>query len=428
MGPASYPRLPSGVQDHLPEASLRLRGVQEALRGEFWRWGYQPIITPLYEYLDVLERGLGEVRRQQIFKFVEPRTGEVVALRPDITPQVARLYATRYAGTEGAVRLSYEGRVVRFARESGTADAGPEAEGREAPHEVFQVGVELLGSGGPEADAEVIALLIEALGAAGLATFQIDLGHVGVTRGVLDAAGLPEEARRRVVRLVAKKDRSGLETLLGEWGAGPEVRRALVGLATLYGGEEVLAEAERVLVPAAHAALEELREVVRLLNENGHGARISVDLGELRDFGYHDGALFHAYVPGLGAPVAGGGRYDHLIERYGVRAEATGFAVDVEQLLAALDRERVEVPGGAPAAFIVGPRALAVEAARSLRGSGARAVCALRAEPPAAARRRGFDFVVQVSADGAEILRLADGGRARAALADLARVLWELAP
>src|SRR5438552_14523517 len=118
MALPNYPLLPSGVQDHLPEVSARLRAVQEAVGAELERSGYRAIITPLYEYLDVLQRGLGHGRRQQTFKFVEPRSGEVVALRPDITPQVARLYATRYAGVEGAVRLFYEGRVVRFAPES----------------------------------------------------------------------------------------------------------------------------------------------------------------------------------------------------------------------------------------------------------------------------------------------------------------------
>src|SRR5262245_10023783 len=110
---SSYPLLPAGVKDHLPEASSRLRAVQQNMRAEFAASGYRWIITPLYEYLAVLERGLGSERRQETFKFVEPRTGEVVALRPDITPQVARLYATRFADVPGPVRFCYEGRVVR---------------------------------------------------------------------------------------------------------------------------------------------------------------------------------------------------------------------------------------------------------------------------------------------------------------------------
>jgi ATP phosphoribosyltransferase regulatory subunit len=410
MDPCGYPLLPRGVRDHLPGASARLRAVQEALRGELGRWGYEPIITPLYEYLEVLERGLGAGLRQQTFKFVEPHSGEVVALRPDITPQVARLYATRYAGVQGAVRLCYEGRVVRFARDEEAATRESRTREVAGPREVFQVGVELLGCGGPEADAEVISLLAASLEAVGLSDFQIDIGQVEVTRGVLAETTLAPADRDRVVRCIARKDRSGLEALLGELRLDDRARRALVGLVSLYGGPDVLCEAARVIeAPAARAALEDLTEVVTLLAEDGYADRITVDLGELRDFDYHDGILFHAFVPGVGVPLAGGGRYDHLAERYGRKARATGFAVDVEQVVAVLDRNRVELPEGARGVLVHGPRPGAMAAARALRRAGLRASRALGEEDVASAARLGFAFVARVVGPKAELRRLSDG-------------------
>jgi ATP phosphoribosyltransferase regulatory subunit len=417
MQRSDYPLLPSGVKDHLPEAERRLRAVESALRAEFARCGYRAISTPMYEYLNVLERGLGRGLRQQTFKFVEPRSGEVVALRPDITPQVARIYATRYAEVQGPVRLCYEGAVVRF---------GGETESPE-PREVLQVGVELLGCGGPEADAEVIGVLARALEGTGLTSFQLDVGQVEITRAVLGESGLESKARDQAVALIAKKDRSGLERLFGEVTASEGTRRSLLALTSLYGNAEVLDEAERVLESAAaRAALADLREVVRLLTEDGYGDRITVDLGELRDFDYHDGTLFHAYVPGYGAPVAGGGRYDHLTERYGREAQATGFAVDVEELVAVLDRQGVSLGDVQPAVLIEGPRGAALELVRALQRAGCRASRALAPTDLESAGRLGLDFIVRVSGAEAEIRAVSGEGAWRTPVSEVPRVVQGL--
>jgi len=379
----------------LPEASARLQALRGSLRGEYARWGYQAIITPLYEYVEVLERGLGQGRRKETFKFVEPRTGDVVALRPDITPQVARLYATRYAESTGPARFCYDGRVVRS-----------------GPVEIFQSGVELLGCGGPEADAEVIALLASALRGAGLAELQIDVGQGEVARAVLEGLPLPSPLRAAAAALIAKKDLSSLRELCAEAGLEGAEAKTLVGLASWYGAPAVLDEARTTLLasaalapPALASALDalvELESVVKLLEEDGLGGRISVDLGELRDLDYHDGILFHAYVAGQGAALAGGGRYDHLCERYGKRARATGFAIDLERVLLALDRGPARVPRAAPRFLVAGERKTAGEIARALRGAGSVAVRAQHAADADAAAGADADARTTAGAGDAQ--------------------------
>lgn len=394
---SSFPLLPSGVRDHLPLASVRLRAVQAQVRETFVRWGYAGLITPLYEYLEVLERGLGHDRRRETFKFVEPRTGEIVALRPDITPQVARVFATRFAEQPGIVRLSYDGRVVRFAGQGegghASADEGPQptaqadmlggarrGRARTEPREVFQAGAELLGAAGAAADAEVIALLCAALDAAGVAHFQVDLGHGEIAWATLQEA-LPQPAAQRLAAAcLGRKDEASLRQLCDELSVPEPHRAALLGLCGWYGPLSVLDEAAAVLVaPAARAALVTLEDVATRLCDEGLGARLSLDLGELREQGYHDGVCFHAYAAPVPEAIASGGRYDHLTERFGRAAPATGFAIDLEALLLAQehgggaitqDAPRVLVQLDEPVARIVAEalRRVGVSAVRSLPG------------------------------------------------------------
>src|SRR5690242_1188495 len=178
--PATSLRLPAGMRDFAPEAAAARRRIAEALLRVFEQWGFARVITPAFEYEDVLALGLGGAGRAAAIRFVEPSSGQVVALRPDITPQIARLIATRFRDEPGPVRLSYEGTVVRLER------AG------KGQRELIQAGVELAGVGSPAGDVEVIALGVAALRAAGLPQPTIDLGHLGLAREVFAALQLPE--------------------------------------------------------------------------------------------------------------------------------------------------------------------------------------------------------------------------------------------
>jgi ATP phosphoribosyltransferase regulatory subunit len=311
-------RLPVGVRDFLPRAAARRRALAEAMLGEFEHWGYDRIITPAFEYADVLARGLGDDARAAAIRFVEPATGEVVALRPDITPQVARLAASRLVDVGGPIRLCYEGSVLRLQ---------PGARGQ---RELIQAGVELLDAPSPEGDAEVISLAASALNAAGIDDVVVDIGHVALAREALD--GVDDPAARAELRgYIAKKDEGAVADAAAALGLPSGKRKLLEALPSLWGDpEDTLARARALtLSAAAKAALFDLERALAIAAEGG-SERFTVDLGEVRGFEYYTGLRFSAYVPGAPEAVLKGGRYDDLVARYGRPARATGFAIDVE--------------------------------------------------------------------------------------------------
>lgn len=351
-------RLPHGVRDYLPEAAARRRGIAEAVLGECERWGYRRIVTPAFEYEAVLARGLGPGVQAQAVRFVEPGTGEVVVLRPDITPQVARLVATRLSDEPAPIRLAYEGAVIRLTHSG--------------QRELFQAGVELVGAPGPAGDVEVIALAAASLQAAGVREFTLDLGEASVVRvalGGLVAGGAA------LGTAIARKDREEVARLVAELELPTWRRQLIVELPALYGGPEVLDRAERLVEHAdpalrdeARAGLATLRTVVERLA--AWHLSLSIDLGEVRGFEYYTGVRFQGYAPGVGDALLSGGRYDRLIERYGRAAAAAGFAVDVERVDLALGDRAVgdavanRIPAEALAALTVGTSLDAAPAAR----------------------------------------------------------------
>src|SRR5262249_42571432 len=258
-------RLPTGMRDHAPEAASARRRIVDGLLATFERRGFARVITPAFEYEDVLALGLGDAARAATFRFVEPSTGQVVALRPDITPQIARLIATRYRDQPGPVRLCYEGTVVRLER------------GARGQRELIQAGIELGGVAGPAGDAEVIALAVAALGAAGLAPPTIDLGHLGLAREVVSALELPEPEREEARRRIAKRDRSGLEEVLRTARGSAAAKRFVALLPELSGPPSVLAAAARKAPTAGvRRALAGLRAIVDAVEARGVDARVHV--------------------------------------------------------------------------------------------------------------------------------------------------------
>ena len=185
--------LPQGVRDFPPERAEEIKKVEELLLEEFYRWGYRSVITPLFEFLETISAGLGDDLRDKVLKFVDPSTGDVVALRPDITPQVGRIVATQLRDYNEPLRLCYNGRVVRF-----------EEKGSGKEREVFQVGCELIGSSHPEADAEIIALSVKSLGKVGIKKTVLDIGHNGLLRTLLAKTG---NARKDIEEALKKKTR-----------------------------------------------------------------------------------------------------------------------------------------------------------------------------------------------------------------------------
>ena len=382
-------RLPAGVRDFLPRAAARRRSLATRVMEVFEAWGYARIITPMFECADVLERGLGHDARAAAIRFVEPGSGEVVALRPDITPQVARIVATRLADVEGPIRLCYEGAVTRLAGEMGQ-------------REILQAGIELVEAGEPAGDAEVLAVAAAALAAAQLPETRLDVGHVAPARFVLGAA--PDEAARdRIAAALARKDRAGLR--IAARALGPAIAPLAEALAQLWGpAEPTLAKALALPWPAdVTHALERLRAVLVAFAElaDRPAPAVTVDLGDLRGFDYYTGVRFAGYAAGAPDAVLRGGRYDELIARYGRAARATGFAIDLEALAQAQRANGLAPPVGIAGVAIHGAGAAAF--ARALRGHGIRAVTA--ASPPTPSWLRGAGFEAAVLLDSRELVR-----------------------
>jgi ATP phosphoribosyltransferase regulatory subunit len=329
--------IPKGVRVFTPAETAQRRTVEGKLLSVFQRWGFREIITPTFEYLEVFEPPTGSDADEQIFKFVDRQTGRMLALRVDITPQVARLVATTLRHAPFPLRLAYAATVFRYHE--------PRA-GRQ--REFRQIGVELIGLDRPEADAEMIAMAVEGCQALGLSAFQIDVGQVEVVRGLLNALQPPPPLRPGLISAIHRKDPLELELILKEIPADPGLRDAIFALPRLYGGREILDQAARLaLPPASRAALDNLAEVVTILENYGLAGHVILDLAEAHAFEYYTGVVFGAFARGLGYQMASGGRYDQLLGQFGYPCAATGFSFDLERVMSALEAAQAlpEVPG-----------------------------------------------------------------------------------
>ncbi|MBE0576633.1 MAG: ATP phosphoribosyltransferase regulatory subunit [Desulfuromonadales bacterium] len=321
-------RLPTGVKDFLPVKAAKLDYLQNTLRGIYKSWGFRPVVPAVLEDLAVLELGLGTDLRERTFRFDDRQTGRLVAFPPDITPQVARIAATRMREMPLPFRLCYNGRVLRHAEQRLGKD-----------RQIFQSGVELIGLSGPEADAEMIAMAVKCLQAVGATEFTIDIGQVEFLRGILDDLPLEPVQSRAVRTAIAAKDSSGLQQLLKKLPLTGQQRTELLALPRLYGGREILSQARQAVTnPASQRALDNLEKIIEVLAVYGVEEHITLDLGEIRGFDYHSGLIFQGFLSGFGRAVCSGGRYDGLTARYGYPAPATGFAFNLYNLLFALDR------------------------------------------------------------------------------------------
>jgi len=328
-------RLPTGVKDFLPVKAAKLDYLQNTLRSIYRSWGFRPVAPAILEDLSVLELGLGTDLREKTFRFDDRQSGRLVAFPPDITPQVARIAATRMRDMPLPFRLCYNGRVLRHTEQQLGKD-----------RQIYQSGVELIGLSGPEADAEMIAMAVMCLQAVGATGFTIDIGQVEFLRGVLDDLPLDAAQSRDVRTAIAAKDSSGLQQKLKDLPLTDRQRVELLALPRLYGGRETLDKARQVITnPASQKALDNLERILEVLTVYGIEEHITLDLGEMRGFDYHSGLIFQGFLSGFGRAVCAGGRYDGLTERYGFAAPATGFAFNLYNLLFALDRvldERAE--------------------------------------------------------------------------------------
>lgn len=341
--------LPDYIQDALPAEAAEIERLRRLMLDAFRTRGYQLVQPPLLEYLDSLTTGAGHDLKLKTFALVDQLSGRSMGVRADMTPQVARIDA-HLLNHEGVTRLCYCGSVLHTLPSSLTATREP-----------IQLGAELYGHGGIEADAEVIRLLAEVMRLGGVAADRIDVGHVGLFRALASGTGLVPEREEALFDLLQAKDVPGLAEMLAEV-AEPQ-RSALLALPELYGGVEVLGRAAEVLprLPEVREALAELARLASLLGD----VPLSFDLAELRGYHYHSGVVFAAYAGGSASALALGGRYDSVGEAFGRGRPATGFSLDLRQF--ALRGTAVEA--GAILAPLDGDAALA-EMVASLRERG----------------------------------------------------------
>ncbi len=311
--------IPPGTRDILPDEMRELRRLHLALIDVFESRGYGEVATPAIEYDEVLARGDGRTAASAYRFFDE--SGDLLALRSDMTVPIARLVASRYAGSEPPLRFCYLANAFRAVRPQ-----------RGQMREFAQAGVELIGEPAPAGTVEVVEVLDAALDAAGLDRALIGLGDADLFRQLLSELGVEGENRDAVLARLATHDLVGLEAELARAGIGEEQVDTCVALSQLRGGSEVLAQARALGGAAVERATARLQETFEELERRGVADRVQIDLGLLRDLGYYSGAILEVYDPALGHVLGGGGRYDGLLKRFGADLPAAGFALYLERL------------------------------------------------------------------------------------------------
>ncbi len=326
--------IPPGTRDVLPDEMRELRKLHRSLIDVFESRGYGEVATPAIEYDEVLSRGDGRAARSSYRFFDE--SGELLALRSDMTVPIARLVASRFAEVEPPHRFCYLASAYRAVRPQ-----------RGQMREFSQAGVELIGGSAEEGTVEVIEVLEAALDAAGLDRAVIGLGDADLYRQMLTELGVEEPARESILSRLATHDLVGLEAELIEAGIPPEQVETCVALSQLRGGREVLEQAHGLGGAAVERATSRLLETYDELAARGAADRVQIDLGLLRDLGYYSGAILEVYDPALGHILGGGGRYDDLMKRFGLDLPAAGFALYLERVHVAQMEESRRAKEGA---------------------------------------------------------------------------------
>lgn len=354
------PALPRGFRDVLFEEAREREIVAGAVTALFSAWGYDPVETPVVEEYRTLEAGVGEALESTAFRLFD-LDGSLLALRPEMTVPIARVAASRLAHSPGPHRIRYAAPVFR-----------EHASLRGQARQFTQVGVELIGGRGPDFDAEVVLLLIGSLKACGLESFLVGIGTVEVLQALLDRAGGPAEWREATIAAAQSRNLVELDRLAGREDLPAEVATALREVLRTQGDRRALERCRGLLASCGcERALETIERTFDVLEELGETARVQLDFGLMRSFGYYTGLQLEAYAPGLGLPLAGGGRYDDVLSAFGHASPAAGFALGLERVMIAL-AEQDRSPALEPLDAVVGgaSAAEAFGAAGRLRAAG----------------------------------------------------------
>ncbi|XID92121.1 ATP phosphoribosyltransferase regulatory subunit [Paenibacillaceae bacterium WGS1546] len=349
---------PTGVKDYLPHAVAKLRRIEDNVLKCMGRWGYEQIVTPTIEYYDTVGVA-SSTSDQRLFKLLNQR-GTTIVLRSDMTGPIARVIGSLLKDEPFPIRLSYHGNVFRAFEEEGGRDA-----------EFYQTGVELVGDASPEADAEIIALAIASLHAAGVPSFKIAMGHVGFLNGLFEEALPGRESEQEALKAcLLQRDHVGYRESIRKLSLAEAQRRELEDILRLRGGQEVCEQALELSSNAkAETAIRHLCEVWDVLAAYGIQEHVLIDLTMIGDFSYYTGMTFEGYASNLGFPVCSGGRYDNLLEQFGRPAQATGFALKTTRILEVVE-DAEEKSDRILVAYEASRRDEALREAASRRGKG----------------------------------------------------------
>jgi ATP phosphoribosyltransferase regulatory subunit len=348
--------IPKGLRDLLPDEVKIKRNIESQAAGLFMRYGYEEVITPAFEYLEVIEAGAGSNIRQELFMFMD-REGGILSLRPEMTVSIARLAATHLQDEPLPLRLYYMGNVFRHVQPQ-----------KAQYREFWQAGIELLGAQGPIADAEVITIAARTLAAIGLLDFKISLNHIGIFNSILNDSNMNPQDQTRVRQLVERKDLVALSQVLDSLPVNERLKETIASLPVLHGGLEIIDKIPYLeKSPKASEAVNELLKIYEALNTFGVIEHIVLDMGVLRGLDYYTGIVFEGYSPDLGYGLLGGGRYDNLLGQFGFPCPATGFALGLERTALVL-KDTVD----GPTRYLVGGTRLEamVEKCDELRTAG----------------------------------------------------------
>ena len=386
-------KIPYGTRDYLPGEAASKRMLEARLAELFAKWGYDEVVTPTIEYLDTLVLGSSQGVSKSLFKLFD-KDNQTLALRHEMTTPIARMVSTRLQEETLPLKLSYISSVFRFEQ----TQAGRQCE-------FYQAGVELMGSASPAADAEVVALAITGLLCSGLTDFTVCLGQVEFLNGIFNQYQLPAAVQADIKAAMERRNLVDLNQLVDGLSLPANAKAVLKELPLLNGGEEVLRKAyDWALNEQSRRALDNIAAIYRLLKSYKVEKYVRFDLGIIRDFSYYTGMVFEVYAPGMGYPLCGGGRYDHLLADFGNACPATGFGLGIERVLLTLERQHISchsLPRDVYVGYSAGREEEAILKAAELRHEGLQVELAVtaqgEAEAQAACQGKNYAKLVYIS-------------------------------
>ena len=353
---------PEGVRDIYRQECSRKQKLQEKLHRVFHQYGFEDIETPTFEYFEVFSKEVGTIPSRELYKFFD-REGNTLVLRPDFTPSVSRACATYFNPEKEVVSLCYTGNT--FINNSSF---------RGRLKETTQMGVERMGDDSPEADAEILAMTVECLLAAGLTEFQVSVGQVDYYKAIFAQTGMSQKEEEELRELISQKNYFGVEELVKNKNMDKSLARVLSQLPQMFGSTEVLEKAKSLTDnPQALKAVARLEEIYELLKVYGYEKYVTFDFAMLSKYHYYTGIIFQAYTYGTGEALIKGGRYNQLMKHFGKPAASIGFAIVVDNLLMALSRQKIEMEeeeGVTVITYRKENRIQAIQKAKELRAQG----------------------------------------------------------